>query len=58
VQTDDINESVLVDLLKALPMNKRPEFLSKMLLKCTLAAFHIIVPDDFLSYTAKAMSQL
>jgi len=57
-QTDDVNESVLADLLKPLPMNKRLEFLSKMFSEYRLAAFHIIVPDKFLSYTAKAMSQL
>ena len=58
MQTDDISESVLAYLLKMLPMNEQLEFLSKTSSEYMLAAFLIIVPEDFLSYTANAMSQL
>ena len=57
-QTDDVDESVLAHLFKALPISKQLEFLSKMFSEYMLVAFYIIVPEDFLSYTAKAMSQL
>ena len=57
-QTDDVDKSVLAHLFKVLPINKQLEFLSTMFSEYMLVAFHVIVPEDFLGYTAKAMSQL
>ena len=57
-QTDDVDKSVLAHLFKALPLNKQLEFLSTMFSYYMLVKFNVLVPEDFLDYTTKAMSQL
>ena len=58
MQTDDVDESVLAHLFKALPINKQLDFLSKRFLEYMLVAFSVILSEDLLIYTAKAMSHL
>jgi len=41
--TDDVDESVLAHLFKALPINKQLEFLSKIFSEYMLVVFHVII---------------
>ena len=57
-QTDDMDMTTIVHCYDKLSADLKMEMLSKLFISYMLSNFCLLVPDDFLSYTAKAMVKL
>ena len=57
-QTDDMDMTTIVHCYDKLSADSKLEILSKLFTSYMLSNFSLLVPDDFLSCSAKAMSKL